>query len=253
MRFKEQVALVTGGAMGIGLSCVRALLRKGCRVVMNDLSAEKLDSAKKQLAEDESFPESLLMTVSADVTDAGAVEDMFGQVTRKWGPVTSLVNNAGISGGRKTLSEIPDEEWDRMIVANLRGVYLCTKTALPAMYQNQWGRIVNIASVAGVSGKLMASAHYAAAKGGIAAFTKRVGVEAAPYNVAINCVAPGLTADTGFTRNIKGDLLKRYLAQIPVNRAATCEEIGELVAFLCSRHAGYIIGQTIVIDGGAST
>lgn len=253
MRFNEQVALVTGSASGIGLGCVRALLRKGCRVVMNDLSEEKLDCAKKQVVEDDFFPESSVMTVSADVTDSGAVEDMVSQIAQKWRPVTSLVNNAGISGGRKTLGEITEEEWDCMIVANLRGVYACTRTALPAMYQNQWGRIVNIASIAGVSGKLMASAHYAAAKGGIAAFTKRVAIEAASHNVAVNCVAPGLTADTGFTRNIKGDLLGRYLAQIPTKRAATCEELGALVAFLCSRHAGYIIGQTILIDGGAST
>ena len=253
MRFEEQVALVTGGATGIGLACASALLRKGCRVVVNSRSVQKLEAARKRLVEHEAIPESLLMTISADVTDADAVKEMFEQVTQKWGPVTSLVNNAGVSGGRKALSEIPPEEWDRMILANLRGVYLCTRMALPAMYQAQWGRIVNMGSTAGVSGRLMASAHYSATKGGIIAFTKRVAVEAAPHNVAVNCVAPGLIADTGFTYNVKGELLERYLARIPANRPGTCEEVAELVAFLCSPIAGYIIGQTIVIDGGAST
>ncbi len=99
----------------------------------------------------------------------------------------------------------------------------------------------------------MASAHYSAAKGGIVAFTKRVAMEAAPHNVAINCVAPGLIVETGFTWNIKGELLERYLNEIPANRAGRSEEVGELVAFLCSDYAGYVIGQTISIDGGAST
>lgn len=253
MNFDKLIALVTGGARGIGLACVRALLQKGSRVVINDCSVGKLEETRKKLLQDESVSESLIMTISTDVTDAHAVEEMFDQVMEKWGPVMALVNNAGVSGGRKSLSEISDEEWDSMLIANLRGVYLCTKRVLPHMYKNRWGRIVNIASIAGVSGKLLASAHYSAAKGGIVAFTKRIAIEAAPYNVAVNCIAPGLIADTGFTHNIKGKLLEQYLAGIPAQRAGRCEEIGELVAFLCSPYAGYIIGQTILIDGGAST
>ncbi|MBN1672837.1 MAG: SDR family oxidoreductase [Kiritimatiellae bacterium] len=253
MEFAEMTALVTGGATGIGFGCVKALIRKGCRVAINSRNEEKLETAARTLKEAGLATDSNMMTVSADVTDSGAVKRMYEQIADTWGPVNALVNNAAISGGRKKLAEIAEDEWDRMMHANLRGLYLCTREALAHMYERKWGRIVNISSIAGVSGKLLASPHYAATKGGIAAFTKRLAIEAAPYNVAVNGVAPGLIADTGFTHMIQGDLLEQYLAGIPANRPGTCEETGELVAFLCSEHAGYIIGQTILIDGGAST
>lgn len=252
MDFSKMVALVTGGGSGIGFACVQALLRRGARVALAGRSKEKLDAAKKELVENNAAPESALMAVCADVTDAAAVKSMFTRIENAWEPVTALVNNAGVSGGRKLLAEITEEEWDRLIGANLRGLFLCTKAALPAMYAKGMGRIVNISSVQAVSARLMASAHYAATKGGIAAFTRRVAMEAAPRGVAVNCVAPGLIADTGFTGSVKGELLQRYLASIPVNRPGTCEEVAELVAYLCSSHAGYIIGQTIVMDGGSS-
>lgn len=253
MEFSQLVALVTGGAGGIGLACVRALLGRGSRVVINDRDAEKLENTRRTLIKSDSIPESRIMAVPADVTDSDAVAAMFDQVRQAWGPVTALVNNAGVSGGRMELAETTDEQWDRMMAANLRGMFLCTKNALPDMYEKRWGRVVNMSSVTGVSGKLLASAHYAATKGAVVSFTKRISMEAAPYNVAVNCVAPGLIADTGFTYMVKGELLERYLEGIPANRPGTCEEVAEMVAFLCSEHAGYIIGQAIVMDGGAST
>ena len=253
MDFEQAVTLVTGGASGIGLACAGALLARGCRVAVNDRDAPGLEAAAASLIDGETVPKSRVLAVPGDVTDSAAVASMFDRVERAWGPVTTLVNNAGVSGGRMKLAEIGEDQWDAMMVANLRGMYLCTRRALPAMYESRWGRIVNMASIAGVSAKLLASAHYSAAKGAIVAFTKRVSMEAAPHNVAVNCVAPGLIADTGFTRAVKGDLLKSYLASIPLGRPGTCREVAELVAFLCSEHAGYIIGQTVVMDGGAST
>jgi len=248
---RDVVALVTGAGSGIGLGCARALLRAGARVAINDRASDALDRAAAALA-DEGLPASRIAAVCADVTDAGTVARMFAEVRQRWGPVGALVNNAAVSGGRLPLAEIADEQWDRMMTANLRGVYLCTRQALPDMVAKRWGRVVNIASVAGVSGKLLASAHYAAAKGGVVAFTRRVAMEAAPHGVAVNAVAPGLIADTGFTRAITGPLLERYLAGIPAHRAGTVDEVAQLAAFLCSEHAGYIVGQTVVVDGGAS-
>ena len=253
MNYEELIVLVTGSATGIGLACVRSLLRKGARVVVNSRGLPKLENAERQLLGPDGFPKSRVMTVAADVTDSNAVGRMFEQIERTWGPVNALVNNAGISGGRMTLADITEEAWDRIITANLRGLYLCTRRALPKMYERRWGRIVNISSITGVSGKLMASPHYAATKGAIVAFTRRLSMEAAPHQVAVNCVAPGLIADTGFTHMIKGELLERYQRDIPAGRPGTCEEVAELVAFLCAEHAGYIIGQSIVMDGGAST
>ena len=253
MQPKEEVALVTGAASGIGFACARTLLLQGARVLVNDLNEGPLEDARQALAGSDGIEADQILTAAADVTDADAVAGMFQRVLGQWGAVSILVNNAGVSGGRRALAEITADMWDEMMAANVRGMYLCTRCVLPHMYKRAWGRVVNMASIAAISGRLMASAHYSAAKGAIAAFTRRVAIEAAPHNVAVNCVAPGLTADTGFTRAVTGDLLEQYLERIPAGRPATCDEIAELVAFLCSRHAGYIIGQTIVIDGGAST
>jgi len=249
---RELIALVTGGASGIGLACAAALLRDGARVVINDLHAERLNDAQQKLLKDGAHQPSQIMTACADVTDSAAVTDMFSEIARNWGPVTALVNNAAISGGRKMLNEIPEEDWDRTVMANLRGMYLCTRAALPAMYERRWDRVVNIASIAGVTGNFPSSPHYAATKGAIVAFTRKVAVEAAAQNVAVNCVAPGLIAETGFTHGIKGKLLADYLQLIPASRAGRAEEVADLVAFLRSPRAGYIQAQTICIDGGAS-
>ena len=253
MSNEKPIALVTGGACGIGLACVKSLLKHGFRVAINDLREEDIQRVKSELVKESIAIDTEILAVSADITDSDDVAEMFRKVADKWGAVSALVNNAGISGGRKALNEINDDEWDRLTRINMRGMFLCTKQVMPEMVAHKYGRIVNISSVGGVSGKLLCSAHYAAAKGGIVAFTKRVSMEAAPNNIAINCVAPGLIGNTGFTCKIEGELLEKYLTGIPANRPGSAEEVGELTAFLCSEYAGYIIGQTIVIDGGAAT
>ena len=253
MEFQDMVVLVTGSNSGIGLACARVLLGRGSRVAINGRNLAKLQSSRAAMIEADPSTESRILAVAADVTDDSAVGEMFDRVEQQWGPVSALVNNAGITGGRLTLAEITPQSWDNIVSANLRGMYLCTRRALPAMYERRWGRVVNISSIAGVSGKLRSSTHYAATKGAIVAFTRKLSMEAAPKNVAVNCVAPGLIEQTGFTTVVKGQLLAEYLRNIPAGRPGTCEEIAELVAFLCSRHAGYIIGQAIVADGGAST
>lgn len=252
MDFRETVALVTGGAHGIGYACAFALLQRGTRVVIADRDEDRLMAAVNGLLANEAMKADFIMAIAADVTDSKSVKDIFARVASIWGPILILVNNAGISGGRKTLAEITEEEWDRLIIANVRGMYLCTRAALPAMYATRWGRVINISSVQAVSSRLMGSAHYAASKGAVAAFSRKIALEAASYNVAINCVAPGFIGATGFTAKIEEKLLQRYLELIPVGRPGTAEEVAALVAFLCSPDASYIIGQTIVMDGGSS-
>ena len=252
MESEDTIALVSGAGSGIGLACAQVLLHRGDRVVLNDLDADRLEQAEQTLAANVPDAASRMIAVKADVTDTNDVAHMFDSVADRWGPVSILINNAGISGGRLQVSEIVPELWDRMMTANVRGMYLCTRQALPAMCQRRWGRIVNLASVAAVSARRMSSAHYAASKGAITAFTRRIAADVAPHQVAVNCVAPGLTEGTRFTENVTGPLLEQYCQRIPAGRAGRCEEVAELVAFLCSKHAGYLIGQTIVIDGGAS-
>jgi 3-oxoacyl-[acyl-carrier protein] reductase len=253
VQFDGMIVLVTGGASGIGLGCVRALLGRGAHVCAADLRKNELAVVETRLLDEGAFPRQNLLAVAANVNDEGEVEALFGRIESQWRSVDALVNNAGVSGGRLRLGEISPEMWDRMMVDNLRGMYLCCARALPAMTRKRWGRIVNMTSIAAVSGKGFASPHYSAAKGGMVGFTKRLAVEAAPHNVAVNCVAPGLISDTGFTAAVRGELLERYLAGIPANRPGTVEEVAELVAFLLSPACGFIIGQTIAIDGGASS
>ena len=252
MEFKDTISLVTGAGSGIGLACAQALLQQGGRLVLNDLDADRLEQAQQTLVKCASDSAARIMSVKADVTDAGEIADVFKAVADRWGPVSILINNAGVSGGRMKLSDIDPTMWDRMMTANVRGTYLCTQQVLPAMCAQRWGRIVNIASVAATSGRLMSSAHYSASKGAIAAFTKRIAADVAPHQVAVNCVAPGLTEGMRFTENVTGTLLEQYCQRTPAGRAGRCDEVAALVAFLCSKHAGYLIGQTIVIDGGAT-
>jgi len=250
MDFERMAIVVTGGANGIGLATSRVLLARGARVCIAGNDQHQLACAEKVIVED--GLQERLMTVRADVTKPDDVEQVFSRVEGMWTTVDALVNNAGVSGGRLPLSEVSLEDWDRMLTANLRGVYLCSYRALPGMVKAGWGRIVSVSSIAGMSAKGFASPHYSAAKGGIIGFTKRLAAEAAPHSVAVNCVAPGLIANTGFTVDIAGELLDRYLDGIPANRPGTTDEVAELIAYLLSPQAGFIIGQTIVIDGGAS-
>lgn len=252
MDSSELVALVTGGAHGIGYACARAFAKRGTRVVIADRDSDRLSAAAERLLDSHDVQRDSIMPLAADVTDRRAVNEMFAQVAGTWGPVLILVNNAGISGGRKALAQITEDEWDKLMMANVRAMYLCTQVALPAMYAKGWGRVVNVASVQAISARLMGSAHYAATKGAVAAFSRKVALEAAPHNVAINCVAPGLIGNTGFTSTVDGELLEQYLNLIPVHRAGTADEVAALITFLCSDQASYIIGQTIIIDGGSS-
>jgi 3-oxoacyl-[acyl-carrier protein] reductase len=190
--------------------------------------------------------------IQADISRGEDVEKMVQAVREAWGGLDILVNNAGISGAGTSLHEITDEVWERMMQVNLKGVFLCSRAALPGMVEAGGGRIVNIASVAGISGMLACNAHYAAAKGGIVALTRRLARDYAPQGVTVNCIAPGLILDTGFNEKMEVDRVGSYVRQIPRGRPGNTRDVAGLAAFLASDEADYITGQVIAVDGGAT-
>jgi 3-oxoacyl-[acyl-carrier protein] reductase len=248
MELEGKVALVTGASRGMGKAIALKLASLGAKVAVNYVAIE--DSNK---GDADNLVESIIrlggeaMSVEADVRDSEAVKAMVEQVTDKWGKIDILVNNAGIN--RDTLLlRMSDDAWDDVINTNLRGAYLCTKFAVRSMMRQEWGRIINISSVAGIFGNIGQS-NYAASKGGLIAFTKTVAREMGSRNITVNAVAPGFII-TGMTDKLPAERKEAILAMIPLQRFGQPGDVAELVGFLASERSNYITGQVITIDGG---
>jgi 3-oxoacyl-[acyl-carrier protein] reductase len=248
MELAGKVALVTGASRGMGKAIALKLASLGSKVVVNYVAIEasnKVDA--DNLVESITSLGREAMSIEADIRDSEAVKGMVEQVTDKWSKIDILVNNAGIN--RDTLLlRMSDDAWDDVINTNLRGAYLCTKFALRSMMRQEWGRIINIASVSGLVGNIGQS-NYAASKGGLIAFTKSVAREMGSRNITVNAVAPGYII-TGMTDKLPSERKDAILAMIPLQRFGQPEDVAELVAFLATDRASYITGQAITIDGG---
>ncbi|MGH2730275.1 MAG: 3-oxoacyl-[acyl-carrier-protein] reductase [Actinomycetota bacterium] len=240
----ERVALVTGGSRGIGRAICRALATRGDAVAVNHRSG--VEQAKETLALIESMGGEG-MVVEADVTRSAAVDGMFAEVEDALGPVTIVVNNAGIRRDGLAM-RMSDADWQEVISTNLFGAFACSRRALRTMLRAGFGRIVNVASVAGLQGS-PGQANYCAAKAGLIGLTKSLAREVARKNITVNSVAPGLVA-TELTTSLPEARWAELVHAIPAGRAGTPEEIGDLVAFLCSEQAAYITGGVFVADGG---
>ncbi|MFP3975177.1 MAG: 3-oxoacyl-[acyl-carrier-protein] reductase [Chloroflexota bacterium] len=239
-----KVSLVTGGSRGLGRAIAIKLADLGSKVAINYRSNdEEADNVVKAI--ESRGGEALL--VKADVADSKAVKNMTREIAKNWGTIDILVNNAGIVDDNLLL-RMSDESWDSVINTNLRGAYLCTRFALRYMMSQSWGRVINIASLAGVVGN-MGQANYSAAKGGIIAFTKSVAREVGSRNITANAIAPGFIT-TEMTEKLPQETRDNILARIPLQRFGKPEDVAELAAFLATERASYITAQAICIDGG---
>jgi len=244
---QDRVSLVTGASRGLGRAIALKLAFLGSRVAVNYLTRE--DEAMRVVEAIEQQGGEAIM-IAADVGNSDAVKGMVREVTTRWGKIDILVNNAGITRDNLVL-RMSDDAWDAVMNTNLRGTYLCTKFALRSMMNQQWGRVINMTSVAGLVGNA-GQGNYAASKGGIIAFTKSMAREVGPRSITVNAIAPGFIV-TQMTDALPSDTRELILARIPLQRFGTPEDVAELVAFLASDRAGYITGQVISIDGGVVT
>lgn len=245
---KNKIALVTGGRRGMGRTHALALAEQGAKVVITDIDANEclpvVEEIKLKGGEATCF--------KMDVSNKAEVEQVFNEVIKQFGRLDILVNNAGIYFSKPAL-ELTEEDWDKIIDINLKGQFLCAQRAAKEMAKNNWGRIINISSVAsgqvgiGVSG----GAHYTASKGGIIGMSETLAVEWAPFGINVNVVAPG-AIDTPMVQaaQLPKEALDIMLQRVPLKRIGRPEEVSAMVVFLASEEASYITGATFYVDGG---
>lgn len=244
---QDRIAIVTGGGSGIGQAIVERLAEEGCHVLVadqNEASANGVAGAVARMGR-----RSLAFTV--DVADASQVARMAREAEAAFGRVDILVNNAGVNGPFVPLWEYSEADWNRIIAVNLTGTFLCCRHILPRMIARRFGRVVNIASLAGKEG-FANEGPYSAAKGGVIALTKSLGKETAPYGVRVNAIAPTII-ETPLLRNLPEDEIRAKTAKVPMGRMGRSEEVAALVRFLVSDEASFITGQCSDLSGGRAT
>ncbi len=243
-----KVALVTGARRGMGKAHAVALGKQGATVIITDVD---LDAC--QLVEDEIKVEGgAAMCFKMDVSNKAEVEEVIAKVVEEYGRLDILVNNAGIYQAKPVL-DITEEEWNRMIAIDLTGAFWCAQAAAREMAKNNWGRIINIASISsgGVGIGVAASVHYTAAKGGIIGMTEALAVDLADKGILVNAIAPG-AIDTPMVdeAGMSDEARAAMLAGVPLKRIGKPEEVSAAVIFLASEEAGYTTGSTVYVDGG---
>lgn len=244
MLLKDKVALVTGASRGIGRAIALDLAKQGAKVVVNysgnELKANEVVDEIIKLGSE-------AIAVKANVASSEEVTDMVKQTVDTFGQIDILVNNAGITKDN-LLMRMKEEEWDAVINTNLKGVFLCTKAVSRYMMRQRHGRIINIASVVGVTGN-PGQANYVAAKAGVIGLTKTSAKELASRNITVNAIAPGFIV-TDMTDVLAEDVKNEMLKLIPIAKFGEAEDISNAVAFLASDASRYITGQTLHVDGG---
>lgn len=230
---KGKVAIVTGGSKGIGKGVADMLSSEGVKIVVADLAKEKSD----------------YFFVQCDVSKMGDCKNVVDQAVKKFGRVDILVNNAGIYPF-VTFQEMSEEQWDKVMNVNLKGVFNCTKAVLPYFQKQKSGKIVNIASIAGAVVGFNNLVHYCASKGGVLGFTRAAALELAPNNIQVNAIAPGGIVTPGVGNAMEKKAQEAFAQSVPAKRMGLPEDIAGAVKFLSSNDSDYVTGQLIVVDGG---
>jgi 3-oxoacyl-[acyl-carrier protein] reductase len=231
-----RTAVVTGGSKGIGCAIVQRLSEAGAQVWNWDVSPDALDG---------------VAACKVDVTNAADIERAVAQVAESTARIDILVNNAGFTGGSLTVEELDPADWRRILDVNLTGVFEVSRQVVPVMRRGGWGRIVNIASLAGKEGSPRLSA-YSAAKAGVIAFTKALGKELADTNILVNSVAPA-AIETDILQQMAPEYVEAMVAKSPMKRLGTVDEVAELVTWLCSDACSFSTGAVFDLSGGRAT
>lgn len=238
-----QVAIVTGASQGLGRAMALELAKNGAKVACVARSVEKLADTVKAITDAGGTAEAF----ACDVKDKDSVEKAIEAVITKWERIDILVNNAGVTRDTLLLG-MSDEQWDEVLITNLRGAFLFARAVARTMLRQRYGRIINISSVSGIIGNA-GQTNYSASKAGLIGFTRSLSREVAKRNITVNAVAPGFI-ESDMTKALGDSVLTQVKERIPAQRIGTAEDVAKAVLFLASRAASYVTGVTLTVDGG---
>ena len=241
----NKVAIITGGAQGFGFAISERFIQSGAKVIMWDIDEDAAKKAKEKINSDN------LSYQILDVTNSENINKNLKKIENQFNKIDIFINNAGIAGMNTTVADYPLDEWNKVINLNLNSVFYCCKAVVPFMEKNNYGRIVNIASIAGKEGNPNASA-YSSSKAGVIALTKSLGKELAQKNIAVNCVTPA-AAKTRIFDQMTEEHINYMLSKIPRNKFAKVEELASLVTWLACEENSFSTGAVFDLSGGRAT
>ena len=241
----NRVAIVTGGAQGFGFAITERFIKSGAKVIIWDIDKKAAEEAISKLNSNDCSYQIV------DVKNFDEINKSLNDIEKKFGKIDIFINNAGIAGKNTTVAEYPLEEWNKVINLNLNAVFYCCKAVVPFMVKNNYGRIVNIASIAGKEGNSNASA-YSSSKAGVIGLTKSLGKELAQKNIAVNCVTPA-AAKTRIFNQMTEEHINYMLSKIPRNKFAKVEELASLVSWLASEENSFSTAAVFDLSGGRAT
>ena len=249
MKFQGKVVLITGAARGVGMVITKKFAQEGATVIINDIDLLEGERVAKQINH-KGFK---AFVVKADVSKSAEVEAMIDKVINSYGGIDILINNAAVFARSVPIVELEEEEWDRVMSINLKSVFNCCKAVIRNMTKRRSGKIINITSFTGKTGRVVyatfanpTKAHYCASKAGIISLTKSLAFELAPYNINVNAVAPGSIA----TESTDEEKKKMIIPLVPLGRIGTPEDVASAVLFLASPEASFITGEILDVNGG---